>query len=267
MTTLSRRALLGLVASAGVAAALSAKAQGLGAAWSRPDPNDSSRWLYLKPAEVAFLVAAVDRFIPEDDFPSASQAGVVDFIDLQLATDWGKGANLFLQGPFRPETAAEGQGYQLPYTPAELYRHALDGITTALPGPFDEMSGADQDAFLKRLENGETDAGDIPGATFFDLLLQNTVEGFLADPIHGGNFSMAGWLMLGFPGADAYYTSLVDNFGMEFFKAPSGVSLPAGAGAPRPAPKPFRQMTLNRDPQARRAEGVGTDASTNGGTQ
>ena len=32
------------------------------------------------------------------------------------------------------------------------------------------------------------------------MLLQNTVEGFLADPMYGGNRDFVGWKLIGFPG-------------------------------------------------------------------
>ncbi len=37
--------------------------------------------------------------------------------------------------------------------------------------------------------------------TFFTLLWQNTQEGFWSDPVYGGNRGMAGWKLIGFPGA------------------------------------------------------------------
>ena len=36
---------------------------------------------------------------------------------------------------------------------------------------------------------------------FFKQLLDNTMEGFFADPIYGGNRDMVSWKMIGFPGA------------------------------------------------------------------
>ncbi len=41
---------------------------------------------------------------------------------------------------------------------------------------------------------------------FFTLLLQNTKEGYFADPMYGGNAGMAAWAYIGFPGARAAYT-------------------------------------------------------------
>ena len=42
---------------------------------------------------------------------------------------------------------------------------------------------------------------DADGKVFFELVLGNTMEGFFADPIYGGNRDMVGWKLVGFPGA------------------------------------------------------------------
>ena len=47
---------------------------------------------------------------------------------------------------------------------------------------------------------------------FFQRLLQITMEGFFADPIHGGNRNKASWRMLGFPGLPALYADKVDEY-------------------------------------------------------
>jgi gluconate 2-dehydrogenase gamma chain len=41
---------------------------------------------------------------------------------------------------------------------------------------------------------------------FFRLLLQNTKEGYFADPRYGGNAGMQAWVYIGFPGARASYS-------------------------------------------------------------
>ncbi len=52
---------------------------------------------------------------------------------------------------------------------------------------------------LSGFENGSIALKDVKSADFFALLLQNTQEGFFADPIYGGNRDMAGWKLVGFP--------------------------------------------------------------------
>ena len=50
-----------------------------------------------------------------------------------------------------------------------------------------------QDQILDGLENGEIALQDGSGKAFFEQILANTIEGFFADPIYGGNRDMAGW--------------------------------------------------------------------------
>lgn len=47
---------------------------------------------FLEEPERGFLEAAVNRLIPPDErWPGAVEAGVLNYIDLQMAGDWGKG--------------------------------------------------------------------------------------------------------------------------------------------------------------------------------
>jgi gluconate 2-dehydrogenase gamma chain len=41
------------------------------------------------------------------------------------------------------------------------------------------------------------------------MLLGNTVEGYFADPVYGGNRDKVGWRLVGFPGVAASYLSRV----------------------------------------------------------
>ena len=222
--TLDRRAML--------AAALAATYPGWVFAQGTPAP-DQGAFFFLTEREARILTAAVDRILPADGWPSASQAGVVDFLDYQLGTAWGQGERFFRQGPHL--TGTPQQGYQLPHTPAELYRAAL---ADAAWDAFVSAPAAAQDAFLKALEKGERKLGDIPGPTFFATLRQNTMEGYFSDPIHNGNKGMASWRMIGFPGANAFYLSEIDRFELDYAREPSGVAsrpeeVPAGAALAR----------------------------------
>jgi gluconate 2-dehydrogenase gamma chain len=40
---------------------------------------------------------------------------------------------------------------------------------------------------------------EIPSTKFFELLLQQTMQGFYGDPRHGGNREGTGWKVLGIP--------------------------------------------------------------------
>jgi len=82
------------------------------------------------------------------------------------------------------------------------------------------MSAQDQDAYLKSLQTGNTDLNGVPSNVFFESLLELTIEGYFSDPVYGGNRDMVAWKMIGFPGAYATYYDLVDQYGIQFARAP-----------------------------------------------
>ena len=217
-----RRRFFAAAGAAGVAGALPAApapAQhgGHGAAPARaaatPQP---AGYVFFMPPEARFVEAAVDVFIPQDDAgPGGVEAGVPVFIDRQLAGAFGRGAGLYLQGPFAD--GAPTQGYQLQLTPAEFYRAAIreiDELCRRDHGgkPFDELPAATRDAVLAALRDGRAALAMLPGAAFVALLLQNTIEGYFADPIYGGNRDMASWRMIGFPGAGGMYATAIEEY-------------------------------------------------------
>jgi gluconate 2-dehydrogenase gamma chain len=77
---------------------------------------------------------------------------------------------------------------------------------------------------LTALEKGTLDFENVSGASFFGFLLQNTKEGYLADPIHGGNKDMGSWKMIGFPGARADFADWVDKYGARYPLGPVGIA-------------------------------------------
>src|SRR5580692_9293446 len=185
-------------------------------------PAQSTTYLFLNDEEAAFIVAAVARLIPADDrWPGAVEAGVPNYIDKQLGGAWGSGERLYRSGPWQPGTPS--QGYQLPFTPAELFRAALEAINAGLAQantPFAQMSNDQQDAYLHSLEAGDKNLGGVPSDVFFAHLWECTVEGFFGDPVYGGNRHMIAWRMIGFPGAYASYYELVDQHGIKLDRPP-----------------------------------------------
>jgi gluconate 2-dehydrogenase gamma chain len=114
-----------------------------------------TQYLFFNPQEASLVAAAVARLIPTDDLgPGATEADVAGYIDRQLAGAWGAGERLYRSGPW--SAGAPTQGYQLPFTPAELFRHALrplhERIVRDHGKPFAELSAADQDGLLRALE-------------------------------------------------------------------------------------------------------------------
>jgi len=196
------------------------------AAPQKVSPNQTAKApLFFRPGEVQFVSAAVDRFIPADEeWPAASDAGVVDYIDQQMAGKWGSAGYMYWHGPFKEGTPS--QGYQLPFTPAELFRRAIAAINHHFADAgtsFHTLSADEQDKFLEMLlANGMTLEG-VPSKVFADFLLQHTIEGFFADPIYGGNKEMVSWRMVGFPGPYGDYYELIDQYGMKLDREPVSI--------------------------------------------
>ena len=166
------------------------------------------------------LTAIFDRLIPADELgPSASEEGAIEFIDDQLAGDYGSGAALYLEGPLRPENEEKLMGSpQFMTSPRDRYLsglHALEAWSQVNHhASFHTLDTKAIDAFLDQMEAGKINLGsEVNSQAFFELMLQNVRESYLADPLYGGNKTMAGWKMIGFPGARYDYRQYVDRRG------------------------------------------------------
>jgi gluconate 2-dehydrogenase gamma chain len=178
--------------------------------------------------EWTFIQSAVARLIPSDDTgPGALEAGVPEFIDRQMDAVFGHAAIWYMQGPFvqsPPEF-----GYQAQLAPRDVYRAGIAATNThcksAFAGKtFAQIAAAEQDAVLKGLESGEITFESLSSKTFFGFLLQNTKEGYLSDPIHGGNKNAAAWAMIGFPGARADFADWVGPPGVRYPLPPATIN-------------------------------------------
>jgi gluconate 2-dehydrogenase gamma chain len=220
MVEISRRTVLKAASLVGVAVLPQSRT----AAAPKPAAAQPVAYLFLNSEEAAFVEAAVSRLIPDDDqWPGALKAGVSGYIDKQLAGAWGAGERLYRSGPWRAGTPT--QGYQLPFTPAELFRTSLAAINKELAHatPFARMSSEQQDSYLAHLEKGGKDLGGVPSDVFFTHLWECTLEGFFSDPVYGGNRDMTAWRMIGFPGAYASYYDVVDQHGIKINRAPTSI--------------------------------------------
>lgn len=171
--------------------------------------------VFFNPEEFEFIKAAVARLIPSDNLgPGALEAGVPEFIDRQMQTPYGAGANWYMRGPFHPD-ADPALGYQLPLTPREVYRLGIaeaNKHSRKIKGKlFHKLADAERDVLLELMESGKMNFSEIPAKAFFSVLLQNTREGFFSDPIHGGNQGLVGWKLIGFPGARADFVDWVER--------------------------------------------------------
>jgi len=124
-----------------------------------------------------------------------------------------------MQGPWRH--GAKEQGYQLKLTPAELYRAAIADIEAHVQAHFGnktlaQLDDKSRDQVLQALEKGEIELPHASADAFFTMLVQNTVEGFLADPLYGGNRDFIGWKLIGFPGPRYNYVAEIEQYGKKY---------------------------------------------------
>ncbi len=67
-----------------------------------------------------------------------------------------------------------------------------------------------QDDVLRMFENNDVQMAGVASMTFFNLLLQTTLEGAFSDPVYGGNKNMMGWEMKEFPGPRMSYMEQIE---------------------------------------------------------
>jgi gluconate 2-dehydrogenase gamma chain len=185
-----------------------------------------NRPLFFTDDERNFISAATARLIPEgEDGPGAVTAAVPFFIERQLAGSFGAAETWYMQGPW--QSGKPEQGYQLSYTPARLYRIAIrdidDYCRRTLQQPFRALTAAQQDQVLHGLESGDVKLDSVPSDAFFTMLWQNTQEGYLADPMYGGNRNFAGWKLIGFPGPRYNYVEDITRYGKRYAEPTVGL--------------------------------------------
>ena len=191
-------------------------------------PSSSYAPTYFNTAEWAFINAAVARLIPSDGAgPGGVDAGVPEFMDRQMELPYGHGAYFYMKGPFL-DNSPPTLGYQLRYTPREIYRLGIAAANSATQKSqgrdFSQLSAAEQDRFLAIVEKGEATFTTVPATVFFAQLLENTKEGFFSDPLYGGNRGMVAWKWIGFPGARADFTDWIDQAGRHYPYGPVSIS-------------------------------------------
>jgi gluconate 2-dehydrogenase gamma chain len=170
---------------------------------------------FFTAAEARTVQAACERIFPSDENgPGATEAGVVIFIDRQLAGPYGRDKYRYSKPPF--VDSVPEHGYQGTASPREIYREGVKQL-----GNFADLPPAQRDQKLRAIEN----------TTFFRMLRQHTIEGMFSDPMHGGNAGLIGWQLIGYPGPLMSYRDEIDkNHGQPWRRKP--VSLAQVVGHP-----------------------------------
>jgi gluconate 2-dehydrogenase gamma chain len=202
-----------------------------GAPSEGPIPSPSSTQPVLDAQEAATLDAVTERMLPSSALvPGARTAGVVDYVQRRLAL--GQGIPTYVEPPFvrtyHGETPPGPDTDQVIWVPAsELYRYgiqnvelpadeqyhrglaALDAWTRKRHGKaFADLDAKQQDAVVGELSGGEPDtfSEELTSKAFFQLLYNDAMQGWLADPTYGGNRDLAVWNYIRYPGAQRMYT-------------------------------------------------------------
>jgi len=130
-------------------------------------PGAGSAWEVLSDRHARTLAALCDQIIPADEFPSASQAGAVTYIDRQLARHYRRHQKVYEDALDRTEAMSR-----------DLYGRDLVSA-----------NAAQQLQIVFKLEK--------ENRPFFELLREHTMEGYYGSPRHGGNRDAVSWRMLG----------------------------------------------------------------------
>jgi len=161
---------------------------------------------FLNDDDSRTLTAFTERLMPgAPGMPGATDAGVLNYIDLALAGAYSDQQDFYRRGITQ-----------------------LDAHCTQTYGkPFRGLTAAQQDETITALEQGKAPEFVWPMAqAFFNTVRTHTMEGMFADPVYGGNKDFAGWRLVGFPGAQTIFTTADMHSTQAFTRMPI-IGLPA----------------------------------------
>jgi gluconate 2-dehydrogenase gamma chain len=145
---------------------------------SSPVIAGTHRWRFLTEEEALMVDAIAEQIIPADQDPGAHDAGVVRFIDWQLASTYARHQQDYrvgLQGVNQSSLAQHGKS-------------------------FVELDWDHQTQVLQKMESGQAE-GEVwkqrSASEFFRLLRNHSLQGFYGSPRHGGNRGYVSYRMLG----------------------------------------------------------------------
>jgi gluconate 2-dehydrogenase gamma chain len=151
-----------------------------------------SPWRFFTEKEALTVIAFAEQIIPTDEDPGATDAQVINFIDKQLV------------GPYTR--------FQ------ETYRKGIPAIENSsqriLRKAFHELEWDEQAHFMEQMEAGnlpEEYWEEVDQRSFFNMMLDHTMQGFYGSPRHGGNKNYVSYKMmrLDYPhvmGQNRYYS-------------------------------------------------------------
>ncbi|MFI7703859.1 gluconate 2-dehydrogenase subunit 3 family protein [Nonomuraea sp. NPDC049480] len=126
----------------------------------------------VTPEQAATLSAVVDTIVPADEYPSGTEAGVLDYLErwFDLHASYAAG----LDAVEAEARERYGEGFPvLPYERREALLRAVEAGDTRTPWPLD-------------------------ATVFVSTVVGHVMEGFYGDPDNGGNRDAISWRMIGF---------------------------------------------------------------------
>jgi gluconate 2-dehydrogenase gamma chain len=192
--------------------------------------DTTTGFLTLNTKEQAVVEAIAETIIPTDSLgPGAKEAGVIYFIDNQLAGDYGHSGNMYTKGPFvapnqKSQVTVQGitytggsaivrQGagtrYQYSKNLREFWRVGLQYLEnysqSAYGDQFESLAPDKRAQVLTDVWNNKPTSSTFPDIIpqdFFAEVHDMAIMGFFSDPLYGGNKGMVGWILAGHNGVN-----------------------------------------------------------------
>jgi gluconate 2-dehydrogenase gamma chain len=141
---------------------------------------------FFNDEDAATVRAITERIWPAaPGKPGATEAGVLNYIDLALAGAYADQQDFYRRG----------------LAQLDAYCRSAHGQS------FAQLDASTQEDVIRAVETGKAAGFVWPSApAFFNTLRTHTMEGMFADPVYGGNRNFAGWRQVNFPGAQPVFT-------------------------------------------------------------
>lgn len=181
-----------------------------------PPAPVAEAYIFFNQSEAATVKAIFARLIPGSaQDPGAAEAGAHIYIDHALGGYYSKQQETYRRGLAAVDAYSQSQ-----------YNNG-----------FVKLTPTQQDAVLSDMEDDKATGFYGPGAAaFFATLVQHAREGIFCDPLYGGNQNLAGWKMIGFPGAQVGYGDTQMRIGADQSKISPILTLAQEETIPMPAP-------------------------------
>ncbi len=163
-------------------AAVTVAGAGLGAGASslltRLGPATPPPYRFFTATEAALVIDLCEQIIPRDDVAGATDAGVVHYLDRQLASRLKRHQRVYREG----------------------LRAFAEACVIVQQQAFAGLPVEKKITFMRQVETGRLPGAAWSGAApaaFFRLLVDHTMQGFYGSPRHGGNRDYVSYKILG----------------------------------------------------------------------